>query len=298
MIKFNLKSKFKRSIYILRSKKVSKALRNIYLNNNIGIVDIGAGHRYLPVLLNFDGIAKIAMIDPNKSLNWAFSNFKKLVKFTENLYKFNFGISNKTSKIKYYVTKTVTGSTFIDVFKNKKLDDEYFGKKKYIIQQVYSFKEFIRNFFKYKIDVIKIDIEGYETRIMPSILKYSKPFLIEIETNLNSEVYPNSFNSINALMIKNNYKLITGIPIYHITQNSHANNAFISGDYDNPVSRSPIIQFECIYIKDKKNYNLKEVCILLGYGIIYEVEKILKKQKKKLSNKKIQLIKRFIKKFF
>jgi len=269
----------------------------------IGIVDIGAGHRYLPVLLNFDGIAKIGMVDPNKSIEWSYDNFRKLIKHPNNLLKFKFGISDKTSKIKYYITNTLTGSTFVNVFnlakKNKKnLENEYFGKKKHIVQQVYSFKDFTRKFFKYKIDIIKIDVEGYENKIMSSILKNSTPFLIEIETNLNSEVYPDTFNSVNSLMLKNNYKITTGIPIYHKTKNSSNNNAYILGTYDNPILRSPLVQFECIYIKDKKNYNLKEVCILLGYGLVYEVEKILKRQKKKFSNKNIQLIKELINNFF
>ena len=90
--------------------------------------------RYLPTLLNFDGVSKIAMVDPNKSLEWSYNNFKKIVQYPENLYKFNFGISDKTSKLEYFIAKTLTGSTFSDVYKNakknkKKLDSEYFGKK-------------------------------------------------------------------------------------------------------------------------------------------------------------------------
>jgi len=138
MIRFNVKKKIQRINYISRSRKLSLALKNILLNKMIGIVDIGAGHRYLPVLLNFDGIAKIGMVDPNKSIEWSYDNFRKLIKHPNNLLKFKFGISDKTSKIKYYITNTLTGSTFVNVFnlakKNKKnLENEYFGKKKNII---------------------------------------------------------------------------------------------------------------------------------------------------------------------
>ena len=82
------------------------------------------------------------MVDPNKSLEWSYNNFKKIVQYPENLYKFNFGISDKTSKLEYFIAKTLTGSTFSDVYKNakknkKKLDSEYFGKK------IQNYKKFI-----------------------------------------------------------------------------------------------------------------------------------------------------------
>ena len=121
----NISNKINRISYISRSKKISLALKKILKTQIIGIVDIGAGHRYLPVLLNFDGISKIAMVDPNKSLNWSAKNFKKIIKYPENIYQYNFGISDKTEKKKYYVAKTLTGSTFIDVYKIAKK-----GKKK------------------------------------------------------------------------------------------------------------------------------------------------------------------------
>ena len=173
----------------------------------IGIVDIGAGHRYLPILLNFDGVSKIAMVDPNKSLDWSYHNFKRIIKYPRNLFKFNFGIGNKSIKKKYFVTKTLTGSTFVDIYniskKNKiKLNKEYFGEKKINNQKIYFFKDFIKKFFKNKIDIVKIDVEGFEYKIILSLLKYSKPMLIEVETNLNSDVYPNSFDQINLILRK------------------------------------------------------------------------------------------------
>ena len=107
---FNLKlitKKINRKIFISRSKKISLAFRKILKKPSIGIVDIGAGHRYLPILLNFDGVSKIAMVDPNKSLDWSYQNFKKIIKYPKNLFKFNFGIGDKTSKKRYYKLKTI-----------------------------------------------------------------------------------------------------------------------------------------------------------------------------------------------
>ena len=60
MISFKLiKKRINRRNYIKRSKKISQAFKEILKKPKIGIVDIGAGHRYLPTLLNFDGSQKL-----------------------------------------------------------------------------------------------------------------------------------------------------------------------------------------------------------------------------------------------
>ena len=70
-----IKKKLKKIRYISKSKKISKFLYKILGNKKIYIVDIGAGHRFLPTLLNFDGVSKIAMVDPNDNLDLAHKNF-------------------------------------------------------------------------------------------------------------------------------------------------------------------------------------------------------------------------------
>ena len=297
------RKKIDREFYILRSKKISLALKKILNKPFIGIIDIGAGHRYLPTLLNFDGISKIAMIDPNKSLDWSYKNFKKIVRYPENLFKFNFGIGDKSIKKKYFVTKTLTGSTFIDIYKiskkNKiKLNKEYFGEKKTNTQKIYSFKDFIKKFFKHKIDIVKIDVEGFEYKIILSLLKYSKPMLIEVETNLNSDVYPNSFDQINLILRKKGYRLVTAYSIFKRTKKNQLNSSYDIGNYDNPISRSNLEQFECIYIKSKSSYNIKDLTILIGYGLSQEVKKILNKSKTICSKFERNQINKILNNFF
>tara|TARA_Y100000591_G_scaffold331051_1_gene363783 strand:- start:4043 stop:4957 length:915 start_codon:yes stop_codon:yes gene_type:complete len=298
-----IKKNINRRNYISRSKKISQALKDVLKKPKIGIVDIGAGHRYLPTLLNFDGISKIAMVDPNKSLDWSYQNFKKIIKYPENLFKFKFGIGNKTSKKKYYIADTLTGSTFVDVYKiaNKnqnKLDSEYFGKKKSNIKKIYSFKDFTKTFFKYKIDVVKIDVEGFEFKIIASLLKHSRPMLIEVETNMNSEVYPNTFDDINFSLKKKGYKLITAFPIFKKTKKNNINSSYDSGNYDNPISRLNLEQFECIYIKEKSEYNIKDLTILVGYGLSQEAKKILSKSKIKCTRSEKVKMNQILKNFF
>ena len=282
-------SKIKKNNYIRRSKKISGILRSI-LKKKIGIIDIGAGQRYLPTFLNFDGVAIIAMVDPNKNLLWSYNNFKKIVKYPQNVKSFQFAISNKTKKIKYYEMNRSTGSTCVDIYKKVRknshiLNDEYFGKKKEKKIQAYSFDDFIKKFFYLKPDIIKIDVEGYELDIINSIIKKYDPFLIEVELNINHKIYGNTFNIVNANLLKKNYKLITGFPLYQKQTNAknNANVPFIIGDYQNPVHRSSLEQFDCIYIKNKKNYCLKTFSILVGYGFITEAKSIYEQLSKKIS---------------
>jgi hypothetical protein len=282
-------SKIKKNNYIHRSKKISYILRSI-LKKKIGIIDVGAGQRYLPTFLNFDGVAKIAMVDPNKNLLWSYNNFQKIVKYPQNVQSFQFAISNKTKKIKYYEMRRSTGSTCINIYKkvrknNQILNDEYFGKKNEKKIQAYSFNDFIKKFFYLKPDIIKIDVEGYELDIINSIIKKYDPFLIEVELNINHKVYGNTFNKVNEILTKKNYKLITGFPLYQKQTNekNNTNVPFVIGDYQNPVHRSPLEQFDCVYIKNKKNYSLKTFSILVGYGFITEAKSIFEKLSKKIS---------------
>ncbi len=117
--------KINRKKFLKKSKKTSGILRKVMGNKNIGIVDIGAGHRYLPILLNFDGLSKIAMVDPNDNINWSYRNFKKILNYPDNVKKYQFGISQNTKKAKYYKTKTSTGSSFVNVYQKAKKKIDY-----------------------------------------------------------------------------------------------------------------------------------------------------------------------------
>ena len=166
------------------------------------------------------------------------------------------------------------------------------------IKQIYSFKDFIKKFFRFKIDIVKIDVEGLETKIISSILKCSKPTLIEVETNLNSEIYYNSFDEINLKLKKKGYKLVTAYSIFKKDGKKNNNSPYKIGNYDNPVSRSNLEQFECIYVRDKKKYDIKDLIIFVGYGLVQEANYIIEKSKTNCSKLEINKIHKIIKDFF
>ena len=70
------------------------------------------------------------------------------------------------------------------------------------------------------------------------------------------------------------------------------------GTYDNPIARSNLEQFECIYVKDKSNYDIKDLSVLIGYGLSQEVKKIFDKSNVICSKFEKDEINKILKNFF
>ena len=51
-------------------------------------------------------------------------------------------------------------------------------------------------------NLIKIDVEGLELKVLNSILNCSDPFLIQVEVNINNPIFMESFSSINSVLNK------------------------------------------------------------------------------------------------
>ena len=286
-------------IFIRKSKKISLLLRSLLgINKKISFLDIGAGNRYLTILLNFDGCANVSMVDPHKNLYWSYENLKKQLIYKDLITPYNVGIGKKTTKKTLYIGKKSTGSTFVDIFKVSKkkkikLDMDYFSISKETVK-VFKVSDLLIKYKLKKPEIVKIDVEGLELDVLDSVLDVSKPFLIQIESNINSNLYSNTFNQIHKKLVSLNYNLVTFHPLYNYPEYSSVNKKLINDYYDYPRIRSKIMMADSIYILKKRN-TLREIIMLIGYGFLTEAFQIFDKIEKKIEIKNRKKLKIFFK---
>jgi len=284
----------KKKFFNIKTKKISNYLRKISTFEKIQIYDIGSGLRYLPTLLKFDGISQIHLIDPNDNIEISYINLKKIFIHKNSIKKYKVGILNKNKKIYYYPAKVSSGSSFLNLRTkkdNSQYDLDYFGNEKKILKKVYDFQSFKKKYNLKKADIIKIDVEGSEYKILKSIFKKDKPLIIEVEVNFDNSIIGDTFLKVNNLIKKNNYKLNTIHPTYQMIEKG----SFIKGDYHNPISRNPLNQTDCYYILFKKEYSLRDIVMLIGYGFIIDAEREFLKIKKRFEPEKVKIIETLIK---
>lgn len=290
---------FKFRIFINKSRKISNFFNEI-LKKKISIFDIGAGHRYLPTLLKFDGIGKIYMVDPNKNLELAYKTFSKYFKKKEDIKKIQVGIGSKNKKLRYYPAIISTGSSFKKINNlDRKKNLDYFGNMKSYYLNVYTLSNLIKKFKLKNPDIIKIDVEGMEFELLKSILKKYKPFIIEVELNLDKGIFKETFTKSHNLLKKNKYCLNTIYPAFkNKIKKNNTNNGFEIGSYNYPIRRSEIYQVDGYYHLKKNIYSDKELIMLIGYGFVSEAyENFLVNQNMFSINKrhKFQLLFNFLK---
>jgi|TARA_B110000483_G_C18198950_1_gene544327 FkbM family methyltransferase len=267
---FFLKKKF-----IVKSKKISILIKKILPKNYFFyIIDVGAGGRYLPSVLNFDGSSKVFMIDPNDNLNTSYNNLLKITVNKKNIIPIKEGIHKKNGIINYYQAKKSTGSSFINY------DDDLKKTKK----KVHTYQYLKKKYKILKVDILKVDIEGLELSVLKDVLSFSTPLIIEVEVNFKDSVFGDTFTSIHSLLSKK-YFLKTGYPTFKKNENKFNGNLspFRQGSYASPSFRNPINQMDCYYILKKKNYNIYDLLLLIGYGFFDEAKKIIKILDKQLN---------------
>lgn len=268
----NIKKRFIRKLSFFNLKKKNYKLKIIYKNfkiPKINIFDIGAGQRIIPDIINFDGIARVYLIDPNKNLNYSYNQLKKYFLDHKNIFKFQLGISDKSRKLKYYENSISTGSTFVINKKKFKLNSKNYLKPVFL--KVFSFIDFIKKFKLKKPDIVKIDVEGLELKVLNSILKCSDPFLVQVETNINNPFFSESFTKVHDLLVKKDYFLYTFYPSYgdfdYGAQSVKLNNNVNLEDIEINLKKNYLLQAECYYLKNVKNFKIKHFLIVLGFGL-------------------------------
>lgn len=269
----NLKKRILRKIKFNDLRNKSKKLNLVYkilVSKKLNLFDIGAGQRILPEFMNFDGISKIYLIDPNKNINYSYNQLKKYFKDHENIFKFQTAISDKTITQNYYESKISTISTFSVNKKNKKkISKLYYPNPKKI--NLYSFKDFLKIYKLPKPDMVKIDVEGFEFKVLNSVLSCSSPLIIQIEANINNSIFSQSFDSINKLLIKKGYMLYSLFPSYgNKTVGSNHKSNFINvnlEDIETNFKKQYLLQAECFYIRKKNVYSINNFLLFSGFGL-------------------------------
>ena len=199
-------------------KKVLNFFRKKLNTSLINIIDIGAhkGETIDLFLKNFN-IEKIYSFEPNKNL------FNTLIKKKYNSNKvklLNLGVGKKPENKELNIFKDTSSSTLNDInenteyFKRKKkimtffFPNENFLKEKQIVE-ICNLSEFINQEKIKKIDILKIDTEGYEFNIISGIsnLDFKNIKFIYFEHHYDLMIKKNyKFYDINKLLKKNNFQ--------------------------------------------------------------------------------------------
>lgn len=159
-------------------KKIINFLKKKFNNKLLDIIDIGAhkGETVDLLLKNFK-INKIYAFEPNKNL---FSVLKKKFDKNNNVMMYNMGIGHKKEYKNLNIMVDSSSSTFNNI--NRKSD--YFKRKQRIFNFFFKNLEFIRSQQQIevnklsniidiqninKVDLLKIDTEGYEYNVLKGI---------------------------------------------------------------------------------------------------------------------------------
>lgn len=195
-------------------QKILEALSKKFENNSLSVlVDVGS-HKgeYINSIKKKFNIQKIYGFEPNPDI------FKILKKKTvdEKINLFNFGISDENGRIEFYKNLETSSSTI-----NKLNTNSKYYKKKYFLLNIFNSKEVIKkieiNVLRLdefihsnkidKIDLIKIDTEGYELKVIKSLeKKIENVKIIHFEHHFDDMIIKNyTLTDIHNYLTKNGF---------------------------------------------------------------------------------------------
>ena len=200
-------------------KKIVKFFKNKIQNNQINIIDIGShkGETIDLFIGNFN-VNKIYSLEPNIDLFNYLRNKKKYNLKKIKLY--NLGVGEITENKVLNVYKDTSSSTLNSLNENTK----YFKRKKKFLSffslsenltkikqtvKICNLSEFIGEESIEKIDVLKIDTEGYEYKILKGLnnVDFEKIRYIYFEHHYDLMINKGyKYSDINHLLINNNFK--------------------------------------------------------------------------------------------
>jgi len=199
--------------------KILEFFKKKIANQSITVMDIGA-HKGETIELFYRtfNINKIYSFEPNVNL---FKFLKSIKKYNNKKIEiFNVGFGEKNEYKMLNVFTDTSSSTLNNInenteyFKRKKRFLSFFTKNKnFLIEkqnvQIRKLSEFISEQLIHKIDILKIDTEGFEYNILKNLkrIDYTKIRFIYFEHHYDLMINKNyKFSDINNLLLKNNFK--------------------------------------------------------------------------------------------
>jgi FkbM family methyltransferase len=186
-------------IYLFHKNKIINYFKG-KINPKV-IFDVGA---YKGAFGNSFKNCKVFFFEPNI---YAFTKIKKIK--NNKYYNLALGCEykNETLNIRPNHSASTINKQIKKEFKDYLLD--FLGQKKIVTNiKVYPLNFFIKKNSIKKIDILKIDVEGYEEEVLKGISKknFKKIKFIVIEKLLNEQLYHNySFKRIHKIITKNNF---------------------------------------------------------------------------------------------
>lgn len=180
------------------------------LPKNAIIIDVGA-HKGESIKFYNDNfkIKKIYSFEPNKKI---FEIIKQ--KKFDNTEIFNLGLGDKNETKHLNIYKDTFSSSFNQIdrssnyFKKKKTFsfDDYAENK--VLSEVITLSNFMRNYKISKVDLLKIDTEGYEIRVLQGIESkdFTKIKFVHFEHHYNDMIIKNyTFADIHSLLVRHDF---------------------------------------------------------------------------------------------
>ena len=160
-------------------------------------------------------------------------------------YAFDFMISN-LSDIRISIDIDIDNIKSKIIYINKKLGYENKNTEPINVTNLYDYMKDYNNIF------MKIDIEGHEFRLLPSIIENNnmekiKQLVIEIHTPADIQLFPDYFKGLSDIKNNNMFELLNNINKTHTLIHFHANNGCKNQIIDN--IEVPHV-FECTYIRN------------------------------------------------
>ncbi len=139
-----------------------------FLSKDSVFIDIGANIGEVTDYVNDKTGCKIFCYEPHPG---AFNYLKNKLKNKDNIFTFNYAVSDKNSEQNFYLHKESINSNELKYSQASSLesDKENISQQKKITVKSIHINDILKQFKK--IDCIKIDIEGHEYKILPFLIK-------------------------------------------------------------------------------------------------------------------------------